>query len=180
MCIRDRALVLAVLIYTTQSAAVQDFSVDSSLEFAVLLLKEFAVGYLLGFLLELLDMVFTFAGTLIDFQMGISMAQVYDPQNGAQIAPVSYTHLDVYKRQGQNKTGGVVVTEIAEDPSDFEMVYDPEHPDADANGYVAVSYTHLSISKLKEKRLSEYKKLESKLEEQDIEEFISRRESLAH
>ena len=31
-------------------------------------------------------MVFTFAGTLIDFQMGISMAQVYDPQNGAQIA----------------------------------------------------------------------------------------------
>ena len=80
------ALVLAVLIYTTQSAAVQDFSVDSSLEFAVLLLKEFAVGYLLGFLLELLDMVFTFAGTLIDFQMGISMAQVYDPQNGAQIA----------------------------------------------------------------------------------------------
>ena len=37
-----------------------------------------------------------------------------------------------------------------------------------------------SISKLKEKRLSEYKKLESKLEEQDIEEFISRRESLAH
>ena len=80
------ALVLAVLIYTTQSAAMQDFSVDSSLEFAVLLLKEFAVGYLLGFLLELLDMVFTFAGTLIDFQMGISMAQVYDPQNGAQIA----------------------------------------------------------------------------------------------
>ena len=37
-----------------------------------------------------------------------------------------------------------------------------------------------SISKLKEKRRSEYKKLESKLEEQDIEEFISRRESLAH
>ena len=27
---------------------------------------------------------------------------------------------------GQNKTGGVVVTEIAEDPSDFEMVYDAE------------------------------------------------------
>lgn len=38
----------------------------------------------------------------------------------------------------QNKTGGVVVTEIAEDPTDFEMVYDPEHPDADANGYVAM------------------------------------------
>ena len=31
-----------------------------------------------------------------------------------------------------------MVTEIAEDPSDFEMVYDPQHPDADENGYVAM------------------------------------------
>ena len=32
--------------------------------------------------------------------------------------------------------GGVRVTEIAEDPSDFKLVYDPEHPDANAEGYV--------------------------------------------
>ena len=31
---------------------------------------------------------------------------------------------------------GVKVTEIAEDPSDGRMVYDPSHPDADENGYV--------------------------------------------
>ena len=35
-----------------------------------------------------------------------------------------------------------------------------------------------SISKLKEKRLTEYKKAEAKQEELDIEEFISREESL--
>ena len=35
------------------------------------------------------------------------------------------------------------------------------------------------IGKLKEKRLSEYKKLEAKQEELNIEEFISRKESLA-
>ena len=34
--------------------------------------------------------------------------------------------------------GGVIATEIVEDPSDLEMVYDPEHPDADENGYVAM------------------------------------------
>ena len=79
-------LVLTVLIYFTQAAEMEDFTVDSSVEFAVLLLKEFAVGYLLGFLLELLDMIFTFVGTIIDFQMGISMAQVYDPQSGVQVA----------------------------------------------------------------------------------------------
>jgi len=31
---------------------------------------------------------------------------------------------------------GVEVSEIVEDQSDFKLVYDPEHPDADENGYV--------------------------------------------
>ena len=80
------ALVLSVLIYTAEGGGVSDFTVDSSLVFAVLLLKEFAVGFLLGFIMELMDMIFTFAGTVMDFQMGISMAQVYDPQSGVQIS----------------------------------------------------------------------------------------------
>ena len=33
--------------------------------------------------------------------------------------------------------GGVEVSQITEDMSDFNYVYDPDHPDADANGYVA-------------------------------------------
>lgn len=36
------------------------------------------------------------------------------------------------------KGGGVVVSQIVEDQSDFEYEYDPDHPDADANGYVAL------------------------------------------
>ena len=80
------ALVLSVLIYTAEGGGASDFTVDSSLEFAVLLLKEFAVGFLLGFIMELMDMIFTFAGTGMDFQMGISMAQVYDTQSGVQIS----------------------------------------------------------------------------------------------
>lgn len=32
--------------------------------------------------------------------------------------------------------GGVRVTEIAEDPSELKMVYDPTHPDANEEGYV--------------------------------------------
>lgn len=32
--------------------------------------------------------------------------------------------------------GGVKVTQIAEDPSDFKLVYDPENPDANEEGYV--------------------------------------------
>lgn len=32
--------------------------------------------------------------------------------------------------------GGVEVTEIVEDQSEFKLLYNPEHPDADENGYV--------------------------------------------
>ncbi len=39
-------------------------------------------------------------------------------------------------RQRQSATGGVRVAEIVEDERPFQMVYDPDHPDADENGYV--------------------------------------------
>ncbi len=38
--------------------------------------------------------------------------------------------------KGFEATGGVQVTEIVEDPSDFKLVYDPNHPDANEFGYV--------------------------------------------
>lgn len=34
--------------------------------------------------------------------------------------------------------GGVEVTEIVDDQSEFKLVYNPEHPDADENGYVSM------------------------------------------
>ncbi len=36
------------------------------------------------------------------------------------------------------KTDGVKVTEIVEDDTPFELIYDPEHPDANDEGYVAM------------------------------------------
>ena len=38
--------------------------------------------------------------------------------------------------EGYENAGGVRVTQIVEDESDFKIVYDPTHPDADADGYV--------------------------------------------
>ena len=57
-----------------------------ALELVLCLLKEFAIGYLIGFIMQLFDYVVTFAGSLIDFHMGLSMASVYDPASGAQVA----------------------------------------------------------------------------------------------
>lgn len=36
------------------------------------------------------------------------------------------------------ESGGVEVSEIVEDQSEFKLVYNPEHPDADENGYVSM------------------------------------------
>ncbi len=76
--------VLAIGVYP--SAQVSDADVTSAIVYGVLLLKEFALGYLAGFVMQLFDMVVTYAGSVIDFQMGLSMSTVYDAQNGTQVA----------------------------------------------------------------------------------------------
>ncbi|WP_028829219.1 flagellar basal body rod protein FlgC [Proteocatella sphenisci] len=35
-----------------------------------------------------------------------------------------------------NQKGGVQITELVEDTREFKSVYDPDHPDANADGYV--------------------------------------------
>lgn len=77
-------LVLSILIFSVSGKYVPD-SV-STVEYAVLLIKEFAVGLIIGFVMELFLLVMTFAGSLMDFQMGLSMASVYDANSNVQIA----------------------------------------------------------------------------------------------
>lgn len=53
--------------------------------------------------------------------------------------PMTSFRSEFNKRRGGKKgapNGGVEVTEILEDRSDLKPVYDPEHPDANAEGYV--------------------------------------------
>ena len=38
--------------------------------------------------------------------------------------------------QGFDPIGGVRVTQLVEDPTPFKLVYDPEHPDANEDGYL--------------------------------------------
>ena len=76
-------LILTLLLFSfSQGEAVE---MGSSLTYSLLLLKEFVIGYFLGFVVQLFSMVITFAAAIIDFQMGLSMAMIYDAQNNAQI-----------------------------------------------------------------------------------------------
>lgn len=55
---------------------------------------------------------------------------VYRPINGSSF----HQMLDGKLQQVRN--AGVQVTQIVEDPSEFTPVYNPEHPDANEDGYV--------------------------------------------
>ncbi len=66
-----------------------------TLGYAFLLFKEFVMGYLLGFTMQLFLYIMTHTGAIVDFQMGLSMATVYDPVNGSQSA-VTGSLLNIY------------------------------------------------------------------------------------
>lgn len=76
------AMLLAIMVYAFYQGT--EIEVVNSIQYSILLLKEFAVGYVLGYIMELFFLVITFAGAVVDFQMGLSMATIYDPQSNAQ------------------------------------------------------------------------------------------------
>ena len=43
---------------------------------------------------------------------------------------------DIMQGSSETATGGVRVSEIGEDSSDYQLVYDPTNPDANEDGYV--------------------------------------------
>ncbi len=53
------------------------------------------------------------------------------------------TFKKVLSSKMQKAKGGVHVEEIVEDERDFKPVYNPEHPDADENGYVMMPNVEL-------------------------------------
>lgn len=78
---------IIVLTLTVYSASAESaFEAASTLELGFLLMKEFAVGYVIGYAMELFFFAITFGGYIIDFQLGLSMATVYDPQSNSQVA----------------------------------------------------------------------------------------------
>ncbi len=54
-------------------------------EYGFMLLKELFIGFVLGFSMELFFMIIRYAAAIMDYTMGLSMAQVHDPVNGTQM-----------------------------------------------------------------------------------------------
>jgi flagellar biosynthetic protein FliR len=80
-------LFLALVFYPLASA--QGSELDTRLlPLAIVALKEAAVGLLLGFVLSLLFAGARFAGDIIGFSMGFSLANVFDPESAQSVSLV--------------------------------------------------------------------------------------------
>lgn len=88
------SMAFAVVVYSSTTQTIQ-IETTSAIVFGVLLLKEFFLGYIVGFVMELFFFAVTYAGAIIDFQLGLSMATVYDSHNGTQSA-LSGTIFQIY------------------------------------------------------------------------------------
>lgn len=77
-------LVLTLVVYS--HSAGEAFETASTFEFGFLLIKEFVAGYIIGYVMQLFFFIISFSGYIIDYQMGLSMATVYDPQSNSQMA----------------------------------------------------------------------------------------------
>jgi flagellar basal-body rod protein FlgC len=47
--------------------------------------------------------------------------------------------------QGRSNLGGVKAVDVVDDNSEFPRVYNPGHPDADAEGFVSMPNVHLPV-----------------------------------
>ena len=58
----------------------------TTIDLLLAMLREFAVGYAMGFIMQMFLAVFHIGGELMDLQLGFSMAQMYDPSTNSQVS----------------------------------------------------------------------------------------------
>ncbi len=86
-------MILTTAIYSFSGESA--FETAGTVEYGFLLIKEFAAGYVIGYVMELFFFILNYTGYIVDFQMGLSMATVYDPQSNSQM-PLTGTLLQTY------------------------------------------------------------------------------------
>ncbi|MFA9381543.1 MAG: flagellar biosynthetic protein FliR [Acetanaerobacterium sp.] len=79
-------LVLALSVIISSTLFGQSVAVGSMVEFVYIALKEFAIGWIYGFIFQMFMSVILIAGEVMDMQMGLSMSKVFDPSSNIQMA----------------------------------------------------------------------------------------------
>ncbi len=75
---------VSILVYYGVSPTMQTYS--TTLGYSFLILIEGITGLLIGFMANICSSIITFAGTMVDMHVGLSMAQEYNPQLQTQVS----------------------------------------------------------------------------------------------
>ncbi|MBQ4284498.1 MAG: flagellar biosynthetic protein FliR [Lachnospira sp.] len=77
------AFFLTVLIYSLNTDVVIEY--DGIFEYVAIVLKEVVVGLILGVMTSFCVQIIMFAGKIIDLDVGLAMAQIFDPTTHMQV-----------------------------------------------------------------------------------------------
>jgi flagellar biosynthetic protein FliR len=77
-------MVFSIMMYMWTGGTMTEMP-GTIIEFSVMALKELFFGFVIGFGFQLAVMVIRYGTAIIDYTMGLSMAQVYDPQTSTQM-----------------------------------------------------------------------------------------------
>lgn len=75
---------VAILLFYT--APLEQAPYESEIGFAILVLKEGMTGLLIGFAANICNTIILFAGNLIDMDIGLSMATMFDSSSGMEVS----------------------------------------------------------------------------------------------
>jgi flagellar biosynthetic protein FliR len=81
------ALAIAVAIFPTINNSQQTLP-DNVINFILLVFKEVAIGFLIGYVASLAFAAFIMGGELISAEMGLTMAELVDPLFGDRVSPI--------------------------------------------------------------------------------------------
>ncbi|MEY8337054.1 flagellar biosynthetic protein FliR [Lachnospiraceae bacterium 62-35] len=79
---------LSIMMYLGVDGVLQH-QPSNMVEYGFMLIKELMLGFVMGFSMELAFAIVRFSSAIIDYTMGLSMAQVYDPQYNTQMTITS-------------------------------------------------------------------------------------------
>jgi flagellar biosynthetic protein FliR len=86
-------LALSFMIYIWTGGRMTVNPPQEVLAFSIAIVHELFIGFVLGFGIELAMLVVRFGTAVMDYTMGLSMAQVYDPSSNAQMSVSSGLYL---------------------------------------------------------------------------------------
>ncbi len=77
------SFLLSVMLYGVSPFEAPDY--NTVIGFTVIILKEVMAGFLIGYAVQICEQIASFAGTVVDMQIGLSMVSIMDPTTNEQV-----------------------------------------------------------------------------------------------